>query len=131
MVERSIIVTTRYYWLILCLADERVWWLLCLSVCVYSTSLCLYYTTFNYFLIYSYQITAALPYPLEIDMVFESGLYSAAMSISGNHLIDAMKIKNSNFDKRYNLKYTCKTYIISQYYFFRFENNFKLISKVF
>ena len=38
---------------------------------------------------------------MEMDIVFESGLYSAAMSISGSQFTAMMLDKQKLFDKRY------------------------------
>ena len=46
------------------------------------------------------QINSLLLVPIEMDIVFESGLYSAAWSISGKRFTDLSVIKQTNFDRR-------------------------------
>ena len=39
--------------------------------------------------------------PIEIDTVYESGMYSAAISISGKRFTELSQIRHANFDQRY------------------------------
>jgi len=54
----------------------------------------------------SFQITTRLPF--EIDMVFESGMFSAALSISGERLTSALQEKRAQFDERFEETFRLK-----------------------
>ncbi len=47
-----------------------------------------------------FQITSLLVVPIEIDTVFESGMYSAAISISGKRFTEMSQIRHASFDQR-------------------------------
>lgn len=52
------------------------------------------------------QIT--VPLPFEVDMVFETGMFSAALSISGERLTTALQDKRSQFDQRFEETFDLK-----------------------
>ncbi len=47
------------------------------------------------------QITSLLVVPIEMDTVFESGMYSAALGISGKRFTESSQIRHAKFDQKY------------------------------